>query len=146
MQNTDAIKSDLLHVFKYFPTECLMHLKNNRQRLIRRSYQQGENGCMFFLLSEPLPANKRISSRETLTRYFTGGEGEAFQAHPNVLPAQALVRAVDGKVTEIPNKRYGDLEQLEWDLVFETLDEEVHARACGERMYLDAELLVRIAC
>jgi hypothetical protein len=69
---TKAIKSDLNHVFNYFPTECLIHLKKNRHRLIRGCYERAGNGCMFYMLSEPLPASKRIESREALTRAWQG--------------------------------------------------------------------------
>ncbi len=127
----ETVKSDLNHVFKFFPTECLLHLKNNRHRLIRGCYKWGENGCMFFLLSEPLPASKRIESREALTRYFTDGRGATSQ-ECDARPAEALVDAVDGRTDEIPRNRYGDLEELDWDVVFEVLGEELNSRNAVE--------------
>lgn len=117
--------SDLLYVFGMMPWMCLLHLRSNRHRLVRGVYRaKNGRGCLFFLLTELLPAERRIDSRATLTRFF-GGDPHA----PEYAPAKWIVRLWDGMVCEEVRQRYGnDIQTLDEDLVFEALEEAIRQR------------------
>jgi hypothetical protein len=111
--------NDLRFALSFFPTEALMHLRSNRHRLIRGAYRRAGKGCLFNLLSEVLPADQHIDTRESLTRFFTGTSGEAVRELPQYQPARWLVRLFDGQDC---NGRYGNYRLLEFDDLMDVLD------------------------
>lgn len=125
MTNSERlIRRDLQAVFDRFPKACLEHLKTNRHRLTRGCYTDGQRGCLMFLLSERLPAEQRIDSRTSLTKFFTGRSGYPACEEPQYQPARWLVRLIDGEFCE----RYENARHLDWDLVFEVLEQVILAR------------------
>jgi len=139
------IRNDLLQACSHFPTSCLRHVVTNRGRLIRRAYSDGTGGCLFHLLSETLPPERRIDSKSALTRFFTGQDGAVARELPEYQPARWLVRAIDGDICATVRGRYGDLDQLDWDLVIEVLQEEIDRRERLERAAHVAPRAKRVA-
>jgi len=128
--NRDAwklVQEDLRHCCSYFPLECVMHVVQNAHRLMRGKYTDGSGrGCLFYLLSELLPADRRIDSRERLTRHFTGGSGEGFRELPQYQPAKYLVRLVDGDKSAA--ERYPGLKVMPFEFLISCLKEIIAAR------------------
>jgi len=124
----NQVIEDLLYVFGCFPLASLFHLRDNRHRLIRGMYQEDGNGCLFYLLSEPLPPEERIDSRPALTRYFTGRSGYPACEEPGYQPARRLVRLIDGESCP----RYEGVSHLSWAMVQECLERAIAARQAGE--------------
>ncbi|MEX2310174.1 MAG: hypothetical protein WD738_21585 [Pirellulales bacterium] len=122
------INRDLRFVFGKFPVKSLVHFQENRHRLIRGKYSDGDGGCLFFLLSEPLAAENRIASRSKLTEFFTGGSGEPYREYPAYQPARRLVRAIDGMCPLY----YDGVPRLSWALVFNVLDDCIQERTQSE--------------
>jgi hypothetical protein len=116
---------DLRSALGFFPTDALVHVLNNRHRLIRGAYRRAGKGCLFNLLSEILPADQQISTREDLTRFFTGSTGEAVRELPQYQPARWLVRLVDGQDCL---GRYGDYRLFEWDHLVQMLGQLIDER------------------
>jgi hypothetical protein len=137
------VRDDLFLVFGYFPLECLRFVKENRHRLIRRKYRDNKgNGCLFGLLSDQLPAEMQIKSKQDLTRYFTGGSDEAHRQLPEYQAPKWLVRLVDGQAVG----RYDGLNEVSWDFVCECLDEAITAREAieAESAGMEAAALKRL--
>jgi len=135
----DQVRDDLWFVFDFFPTECLHHLLENRHRLIRKQYYDGRgNGCLFYLLSETLPADKRIVSRETLTRFFTGASGFPACESPVYQPARWLVRLIDEQICERVRERYPDVEHLPWSFVMDSVEQYLRQRGALPTLATDA--------
>ena len=86
------------------------------------------------LLSEPLPAEQRINSKETLTKFFTGGYGEEYRQRPEYQWPRRIGRAWDGHMHSIPDSRYGDIERLDVVIVLETIREELAARRAADAL------------
>jgi hypothetical protein len=118
-------KDDLRFALSFFPTNALVYVRANRHRLIRGAYRRGIKGCLFNLLSETLPADQHISTREDLTRFFTGMTGESVRELPQYQPARWLVRLVDGQDCL---GRYGNYRLLEWHDLEELLDDLIAER------------------
>jgi len=129
MQVPQQVIDDLRFALGFFPLKSLMHVRANRHRLIRGHYRRDGKGCLFSLLSEPLPADQQIFTRETLTRFFTGISGEQARDLPEYQPARWLVRLVDGQDCQ---GRYGSYTMLDWDVVLKVLDEQISQRLQGE--------------
>lgn len=129
IQGTKAIKDDLRTVFGYFPLACLLHLRANRHRLIRGKYFEDGRGCMFYLLSEVLPAEERIDRPAALTRHFTGRSGYPACEEPQYQPARWLVRLIDG----LACPRYGMISHLSWNTVFRCLERAIAQRIAAEQ-------------
>jgi hypothetical protein len=123
--------NDLRFAASFFPTESLSHLRANRHRLVRGAYRRAGKGCMFNLLSEVLPADQQIDTRESLTRFFTGTSGEAVRELPQYQPARWLVRLFDGQDCA---GRYGNYRLLELDDLMDMLDVLI-----AERKQVEAE-------
>jgi hypothetical protein len=91
--------ADLDFIFqdpRWFSLKELLHLRGHFHRLVRHTYQTiSNNGCIFGLLTEKRKGDSRITSREKLTRFFTGGCGEDYQEMPVYQPARWIVRAWD---------------------------------------------------
>ncbi len=135
------VRDDLWFVLDFFPTEALQHLLKNRHRLIRKQYFDGQgNGCLFFLLSESLPPEKRIVSRETLTRFFTGASGYPACEMDVYQPARWLVRLVDEQICDRVRERYPGVEHLPWSLVLEWVEEYLAERQVEVAARPDYEL------
>jgi hypothetical protein len=107
----------------------LRHVRDNRHRLIRDSYSRDGNGCLMHLLSETLPPEQRINSREDLTRFFTGGTGPGWRELPEYQPARWLVRLIDGQRCI----RYRGFTDLSWNDVIQCLEEVIAHREALER-------------
>ena len=130
VEAVQKIRDDLRYVLDKFPLESLEHLNRseNRERLVRGAYYTPEGeGCMFYLLSEVLPEPDHILNLEDLTFHFTGGSGVLFRERPEYQSARNLVRLFDGSNLTDPG-RYGDIDLLEFDLLFEVLEEEIEFR------------------
>ncbi len=109
-------------VFARFPRESLIHLRNQFHRLSYGSYASPDGtGCLFHILSEVLPPNQRIVSRETLTRYFTGGSGGLHRELPSYEPARFLVHAFDQKRRLARYAGFTIDQELLWEAVEEAL-------------------------
>lgn len=135
MIKMNVLRADLLKTLKYFPDDCLKHVLEHRSRLVRGQYEDGKGGkCLMALLSELLPANQRIDSIHSLTRFFTGGEGEEYRQRAEYQSPRWLVRAWDGVMRSIPNSRYGDIQSLDQDVVLEIIEEELAAREQSRRI------------
>jgi hypothetical protein len=119
------VKDDLRFALGFFPTEALLHVRANRHRLIRGAYRRAGRGCLFSLLSEVLPADQQITTREDLTRFFTGSTGENVRELPQYQPARWLVRLVDGQDCL---GRYDEYRVLDWDDLMDMLDELIAER------------------
>lgn len=124
----ERVRADLVHCWGYFPLDCLEHLRSNRHRLIRGSYSRRGHGCMFYLLSERLPAELRIDSKQALTQFFTGQSGYPACELPEYQPARWLVRLIDRQICAHVQARYGDDPVLEWETVLAFLDEYIAER------------------
>ena len=97
--------ADALDAFAHFGTDRVEHLRDSTHRLIRNSFRDNHGGgCIFHLLTEANGPGAWIDSKESLTRYFTGGCGEDFRHLPQYQPAKWLVRVWDGEKTS----RYGN--------------------------------------
>ncbi|MFZ4766319.1 MAG: hypothetical protein ACOYMN_15315 [Roseimicrobium sp.] len=98
---------DALYCFSKFDVACVEFLRDNAHRLTRHTYMDEEgNGCIFGLLSEPLPEKERIRDRSALTTWFTGGCGYLFRERPEYQPARYLVRVWDGDRDPGTEERY----------------------------------------
>lgn len=129
-QTLSRVEDDLHFCFEQFPLACLLHLRENRHRLIRGHYQDSQGGgCLFFLLSELLPRAQRITSKPELTRFFTGGSGDPFCEQPEYQPARYVVRIWDRQPCA---ERYGDVTELTEETVFRCLDEAISQRSDSE--------------
>ena len=136
MMKHDAIKADLVNTLRFFPDDCLRHVLDHSDRLIRGRYEDGKGGkCLMALLSERLPEDQRIHSRETLTTFFTGGHGANYRERPEYQSPRWLVRAWDGHAASIPDSRYGEIERLEVDIVLDTIRQELAAREVPHMAY-----------
>ena len=136
MMKHDAIKADLVNTLRFFPDDCLRHVLDHSDRLIRGRYEDGKGGkCLCALLSERLPEDQRIHSRETLTTFFTGGHGANYRERPEYQSPRWLVRAWDGHAASIPDSRYGEIERLEVDIVLDTIRQELAAREVPHMAY-----------
>jgi hypothetical protein len=119
---------DLKYVFSWFPTSCLLHLRANRHRLTRGTYQAPDGGgCIFYLLTETLPAEQRITSKAALTRYFGGDP-----ARPEYQPARWLVRLWDRQICVGVRKRHGEAPELTEELLLSVLEEVIREREAGQ--------------
>ncbi|MCB1208249.1 MAG: hypothetical protein KDK97_02925 [Verrucomicrobiales bacterium] len=99
------VVADALDAFAHFGADRVEHLRDSTHRLIRNHFRDDHGGgCIFHLLSEADGPDGWIHSKESLTRYFTGGCGEAFRHQPQYQPAKWLVRVWDGEKTT----RYGN--------------------------------------
>ena len=127
----DQVRADIHEIAPHFPTHCLEHAIRNSHRLIRGRYSDDKgNGCPLFLLSETQPPSRRIFSRETLTKFFTGGEDDLHRQLPQYLAPKYLVRLVDGDRTA--NERYPGVGQLSWSFLIECLTEIVNDRKANQ--------------
>ncbi|HEY7091003.1 MAG TPA: hypothetical protein VH518_23100 [Tepidisphaeraceae bacterium] len=129
MQVPQQVFDDLRYALGFFPLKSLIHVRASRSRLIRGHYRRDGKGCLFNLLSEVLPADQQIISRETLTRFFTGVSGEGARDLPEYQPARWLVRLVDGQNCE---GRYGSYTLLDWDVVMKVMDVVIAERTVAE--------------
>lgn len=129
------VREDLLFVFDWFELSCLRFVRDNRDRLIRRRYNDEGDGCLFGLLSRTMPAEYRIDSREDLTRFFTGGTSEEDRQKPSYEPAKWIVRLIDGEKVA----RYDGLDEVSWDFVCGCLDEAIQKREAIEAESAAAE-------
>jgi hypothetical protein len=121
--------ADLQFVFTFFPLDALLHLRRNLHRLISRAYRdEGDGGCIFYLLSELFPEEDRIDAREKLTRYFTGGNGERYREMEVYQPARHLVCLWDGTPRPDTPRRYPGVAQLEMRFLKAALDAAIDAR------------------
>lgn len=121
------VREDLRHCCGFFPLACLVHVVQNAHRLMRGQYTNGDGGgCLFYLLSERLPKSRRIDSRESLTRHFTGGSGEGFRELPQYQPAKYLVRLIDGDRSAA--ERYPGLKELPFDFLIACLNDIITER------------------
>lgn len=130
------IHADLHDIFARFPLECLTHLRDNRHRLVRGVYQTSDGqGCLMFLLSELLPAEKRIDSKDSLKRFFGRPvEGKYLvDQDPYYQPARWIVRIWDG---EPHPERYGTADPLPEHTLMAVLNE-----AIAEQEYVSARVL-----
>ncbi|MEQ1850302.1 MAG: hypothetical protein ABMA01_01795 [Chthoniobacteraceae bacterium] len=121
------IFDDLEFVFdeRFFSREDLLHLRNNFHRLAPGAYHSPDGtGCIFGILTEKMAPETRITSRETLTKYFTGSHGETVRELPVYQPARWLVRAFDQQ----PCERYHGV-VLDRDTLWEALEIAILARA-----------------
>ena len=124
MSGRDQLVQDLEFVFARFPLTALLHLRANRHRLVRSAYMMPDGrGCIFFLLSELLPPEQRISSASELTRYF-GGDPAA----PQYQPGRWLVRLWDRHICDGVRTRYGDNPELTEELLTSVLDDVITQR------------------
>lgn len=120
MQVRTQLQKDLQYVFESFSLDCLYHLRANRDRLRRGRYcDQNGKGCLMYLLSETLPDSQRIYSKETLVKFFAGGD-----EHASIYqPAKWIVRIWDEQICSSVEERYGQAPTLTHDEIFEALDE-----------------------
>lgn len=147
MRRRTQLQKDLVYVFYSFPLDCLYHLRDNRHRLIRSKYcdEQG-NGCLMYLLSEPLPGEQRIRSKTTLINYFSDGDPDAVAYQP----AKWLVRIWDERICSVVKRRYGEGQKLTADQIMEVLDEVIEEReshaasSVAEEQFEDAGELVLV--
>jgi hypothetical protein len=116
---------DLQFALSYFPLRSLIHVRANRDRLIRSAYRRGEKGCLFNLLSEVLPINQQINSRQNLMQFFTGMRDLDASQIAEYQPARWLVRLVDGQDC---GGRYGSYVRLRWMDLTKFLDREIARR------------------
>jgi hypothetical protein len=120
--------ADLDFVFqdpRWFSLNELLHLKQNFHRLVRHTYQTDSGtGCIFGLLTENRTEDSRITSRETLTCFFTGGCGEGYKDLPVYQPARWIVRAWDRQACD----RYSGV-TLARATLREALDRAIEARS-----------------
>jgi hypothetical protein len=124
----ELVRRDLRFALGYFPLECLQHVRDQRHRLIRGAYRRGIDGCLFNLLSERLPVDKYIDSRNSLTRFFTGGTGCPYREMKEYQPARWLVRLIDGETVA----RYGNLNHVDWDFIVKCIEEVICEREAIE--------------
>ena len=138
MSTSTQLHNDLRYVFHSFPLDCLYHLRSNHNRLIRRSYFDHEkNGCLMNLLSETLPASRRIHSRESLTRYFSDGDENA----ASYQPAKWIVRLWDERICSVVKIRYGNDPSLTVDVIIDVLEKVIAERELAARPSAKAELM-----
>ncbi len=108
------VVADAVDAFDKFDVDHVEHLRGNIHRLIRGNFNDDSGGgCIFHLLSELDGPGAWIDSKESLTRYFTGGCGEAFRHRLEYQPAKWLVRVWDKQ--EI--SRYGRWTNLTREMV-----------------------------
>lgn len=125
----DQARRDLKYCFDFFPTDCLLNLQNNLHRLCRRSYYRADGyGCIFYFLAERMPVPKQIVSKESLTRFFTGGEGFPYCEEAVYQPARWLVRLFDEQLCVGVKERYPGMKTLSRDVIACTLLEYLEER------------------
>ena len=140
-QQFKRLEEDLHFALGFFPTSSLEHVRENKHRLTRGTYSTPDGkGCLFNLLSEPLPAEFRIDSRQSLTRFFTGNCGFPSSETTVYQPARYIVRAIDN----VPCARYGFLPHVSWDFILGVIDEEIDRRRKIETEAADVERVAKM--
>ena len=141
--NKAQLRQDLKAVYQCFPLSALLHLRDNRHRLIRNHYfDENGNGCLMYLLSETMPDSQRIHSKESLIQYFSDGDPDA----ESYQPAKWIVRLWDERVCSTVTSRYGNAPRLNSNDIFAVLEEEIESRQqqqnlrATETVPVDAEL------
>ena len=139
MSGIKRVISDLVYIYHQVPLFALLHLRDNAHRLVRDVYQTPDGrGCLMFLLTESLPADRRIDSKQALTRYFGrkgSGPDYVLADDPFYQPAKWIVRLWDGQVCEGVRARYRDCTDVSDELVLEVLDQVIAERqAAGEAL------------
>jgi hypothetical protein len=90
------MEADLRYILTRVPLQCRLHLQKNFHRLRRGAYKSPDGGgCLMYLLTETLPPENRITSKESLIRFWTGNRGLQSCCSARYQPAKWLVRAFD---------------------------------------------------
>jgi hypothetical protein len=87
------LRGDLQTAFRAFPHECLLHLRENLDRLQPGTWHNhdGSKGCVFYLLSELLP--DKITTLHDLAGHFPV---DAAIHGTNGMAPRLVLRAFDG--------------------------------------------------
>jgi hypothetical protein len=143
MAGFEQVKSDLRFIFNTVPLNCLTHLRDNQNRLIRKKYStaDGGQGCIMFLLTETLPVEQRINSIQSLMQFFgCGGKTTLeLETEPNYQPPKWIIRLWDGQVCASLRNRYGDYNHLSQETLVSVLDEAIAERQAIEQEAQEVE-------
>ena len=136
MTGFPQVAADLRYIFSRASLESLLHLRDNRHRLTRWNYSTHDGrGCIMYLLTERMPADQRITSKDSLMRFFCDGwrPGKDCSHDPEYQAAKWIVRLWDGHICEQLRHRYGAYTFLSEEDLFNLLDEVIAERQAIER-------------